>query len=369
MDPSSVRAVLELNDWEVILQFLPSGWREQAQVSGALRRARGVAGPEQLLRILFLHLACGYSLAESATRARLAGWGELSSVALYKRLKASEEWLRWMAARLREEGEAVPLPAGRRLRAVDATTISEPGATGTDWRIHYALNLRSLQCDYFELTDVEGGETWRRFPIQAGDILLGDRAYANGVGVARVVQAGGDVIVRWKARGLPLETTAGQKLNFLAVARGLRVGQIRDIPTQMRQAEDQPLIGGRLVVLRRTAAATEKARQRLRRKAQLKHQKVSPAVWRAAAYFAVWTTLPADWPAAQLLEYYRRRWQIELGFKRLKSILGIGHLPKKDPASCRAWLHGKLAVSLLVERMIEAADRFSPWGYELETTA
>ena len=47
----------------------------------------------------------------------------------------------------------------------------------------------------------------------------------------------------------------------------------------------------------------------------------------------------------------------------MKSILGLGHLPKKDPATARAWLHGKLLPRLLVERMIQAANTFSPWGY------
>ena len=45
---------------------------------------------------------------------------------------------------------------------------------------------------------------------------------------------------------------------------------------------------------------------------------------------------------------------------------GLGHLPKKDPASARAWLHGKIFASLLVERMVDAADTFSPWGYRLD---
>jgi hypothetical protein len=43
----------------------------------------------------------------------------------------------------------------------------------------------------------------------------------------------------------------------------------------------------------------------------------------------------------------------------------LGHLPKKDPASSRAWLHGKLLTSLLVERMIQIANAISPWGYKL----
>ena len=109
------------------------------------------------------------------------------------------------------------------------------------------------------------------------------------------------------------------------------------------------------------------ARRRLEIKASKQQKKVSRESWEAAQYFAVWTTLPETFPAAVVLDLYRLRWQIELAFKRMKSIMGLGHLPKKDTASARAWLHGKIFASLLVERMVEAADTFSPWGYRLDT--
>jgi hypothetical protein len=38
---------------------------------------------------------------------------------------------------------------------------------------------------------------------------------------------------------------------------------------------------------------------------------------------------------------------VELTFKRLKSIVQIGHIPKHDEKSSRAWLYGKLLVALL----------------------
>ena len=82
-------------------RFLPSGWVEQAKASGALRRARGVEDAETLLRMLMVHLVHGCSLVEAATRAREAGWARISPVALYKRLRGSEEWLRWLAERVR----------------------------------------------------------------------------------------------------------------------------------------------------------------------------------------------------------------------------------------------------------------------------
>jgi hypothetical protein len=255
---------------------------------------------------------------------------------------------------------------GRPVRAVDATSVSEPGSTGTDWRVHYAFNLANLQCDFFELTSVRGGETLRRIPIQQGDILLGDRIYSTPVSVSHVTRAGGDIVVRLHRSALPL-FHAGKRINILQLFRSLRVGQVQQWNTQIRDAEGK-WVHGRLLAVRRSAQATRLVRLRMDRRAK-KHRKIiSPETWRAAAYFAVWTTLPDTFSAPAVMELYRLRWQIELAIKRMKSILGLGHLPKKDPASARAWLHGKLFVSLLVERMVEAANSFSPWGYRLQAT-
>ncbi len=118
-------------------------------------------------------------------------------------------------------------------------------------------------------------------------------------------------------------------------------------------------------MVRRSKQATEYARKKLKRRASKKQQNVSESALEAAQYFFVWTTLPAAWRQQQILDLYRCRWQIELAFKRMKSIMGLGHLPKRDPESCRAWLHGKLFTSLLVEPMIGSAKKLSPWGYEL----
>jgi hypothetical protein len=79
----------------------------------------------------------------------------------------------------------------------------------------------------------------------------------------------------------------------------------------------------------------------------------------------VFTTLDRRFRAGAVLELYRGRWQVELALERLKSILGLGHLKKTDPAAARAWLHGKLLLAFLIEAMIGAAERFSPWGYPL----
>jgi hypothetical protein len=283
-------------------------------------------------------------------------------VALFKRLQASEEWLRWLAAEERNALVASSPESTRRLRAVDATVVSEPGSTGTDWRVHYAINLTTLQCDFFSITDVRGGETLRRIPIEKGDIVLGDRAYSNAAGVAHVVEAGGDVLFRLNWQALPLYHENGRRVNVFAALRQLKVGEVRDLPTWVLPAEGDA-IPGCLIAVRRSAAATRNVIRKMELSASKKQKTVSAQRRRGAQYFMVWTSLSEETLAETVLGFYRARWQIELSFKRMKSLLGLGCLPKKDPASARAWLHGKLLASLLVERVIQAANATSPWGY------
>jgi len=140
----------------------------------------------------------------------------------------------------------------------------------------------------------------------------------------------------------------------------MKVGQIQQWTTQVKHPGGG-WVPGRLIAPKRSAEATRLARRRLEINASKKQKNVSSESWAAAQYFFVWTTLTNTFPAPTILELYRLRWQIELAFKRMKSIMGLGHLPKKDPASARAWLHGKIFARLLVERMVEAADTFSPW--------
>jgi hypothetical protein len=105
---------------------------------------------------------------------------------------------------------------------------------------------------------------------------------------------------------------------------------------------------------------------------QARHQQRSPSekAVEAAGYVFVWTSVPARvFSAQKVLAFYRVRWQIELAFKRMKSILGLGQLPKQADTSARAWLHGKLFIALLLDRLLQEADAFSPWGYPLESVA
>jgi hypothetical protein len=144
-------------DWELLMSFFPADWREQAQTCGALKGLRQDKSAESYLRVLLLHLGCGFSLRETIVRAQQAGLADLSDVALLKRLRKSKAWLQQLCCGLFAERRCSPVVAGTpQWRLLDGSLVSEPGKTGSQWRIHYSLRWPSLECDYFKLTPVAG---------------------------------------------------------------------------------------------------------------------------------------------------------------------------------------------------------------------
>ena len=129
-----------------------------------------------------------------------------------------------------------------------------------------------------------------------------------------------------------------------------------------------PPVAGRICAVRKTDEAIEVAHAKIRRTAQRKGKQVRPETLRFARFVIVFTTYPEEeFPVSDVLEWYRLRWQVELVFKRFKSLAQLGHLPKHDEVSAQAWLYGKLLVALLVEKVVRHARSISPWGYDVAT--
>jgi transposase len=130
--------------------------------------------------------------------------------------------------------------------------------------------------------------------------------------------------------------------------------------------QGERLIRGRICAIKKSRQAAERARRQAYRDNSRKGHTVSPETLEAAEYVFVFTTLDrTSFSAAAVLELYRGRWQIEMVFKRLKSIIGLGHLKKTDLEAAKAWIHGKLLVAFLVEALLTAGEKFSPWGYPI----
>ena len=359
-------------DWELLCTFFPDAWRGLARTTGALKGLRQDKEEENYLRVLMMHFGCGLSMVETVTRAKRAGLANLSSVALFKRLRKSTEWLYQLCRALFEERGLKPAVSGvHPLRIIDGSLVKEPGRTGTQWRIHYSLRWPALRCDYFRLSPAEGegnGESLRQFPLEAGDYALADRGYCHASGVHYAAKRNCYVTVRLNPDGIRLQTPRGQPFDLLSRLKPIqRTGQIAQWDALVPW-EQEPAVAVRVCVIRKSKVAIALAHEQLRRKATKRCSELQPETLVYAEYVLVLTTFPEpEFSARLVLEYYRFRWQIELVFKRFKQIAQLGHLPKEDPESAKAWLYGKLFVALLTEKVLTQARALSPWGYELQT--
>jgi hypothetical protein len=357
------------DDYEYLKTFFPEGWEEKAKELGALRRCRKMPDAGTLLRVLLMHLAEGCSLRETAVRAKTGGLIELSDVAIMDRLRSSGEWFRWMNAEMMKKW--IRRQPGRvygeawNVRLIDGTRIKEPGPTGSSWCLHYSIGLPSLTCDEMHLMDKHGsGETFKRFDVKPGDLFMGDRAYGVPPGIRHVVDGGGAVLVRFAWNLLPLFAEGRRRFDLFKRLRSLEGVKPGDWPVALRNGETE--IEGRLCAIKKSRQATERAVGLARRKSRKNGVRVMPETLEAAGYVFVFTTVDGGrLNASNILEMYRGRWQIEVVFKRLKSIMALGHLRKTDPTSAKSWIYGKLFVALLTEALLREGESFFPWGYPI----
>ncbi|MEJ2730748.1 MAG: IS4 family transposase [Deltaproteobacteria bacterium] len=359
-------------DWPLLLSFFPNNWIELAGQTDALKKLRKDKDVENYLRTLLLHIGCGYSLRETATRAKLAGLADISDVALLGRLKKAKDWLHSLCVILfQEQGIGLgDTHSDFQVRLFDATNIKEPGPTGSLWRIHYSVRLPTLACDFFKITPTRGkgtGESFFQYSIKAGDYIIADRGYSTASGIHHVVSKKAYVIVRVNTSSLPIWDMQQRPVVLLNFLQPLKKTEAVKSLKVLIPKRNGSTIEGRLCVVRKSNAAIKLAHKRIKTNASKKGTALKPETLEYAKYVMVFSTYPESrFSDIQILDWYRCRWQVELVFKRFKSIAQLGHLPKHSDDSSKAWLYGKLFVALVTNKLINYATSFSPWGYILE---
>lgn len=335
-----------------LLQDLPPETVELAYECEAFVRARKIKTPTQLLRVVLLFAALDYNERAIAANVLLVD-GELkklSNQGIRERLAACLPWLQALLPRLIKRPALPELPCGKRLLALDASEICAPGTTGT-WRLHALLDVVSLTLAGLQLTDVKTGETLCNFTFTAGEVVLTDRGYSHRRGVAHVVESGGAVITRYNPHHIPLVDDKGTALDSADWLADCERGETRTrhgfftAPNQQRYE-----VWIHAYRLPEQAAAASRRRCR-RAGARGKYTPKAVTLWLAEFVLVLSTVPPQELSAEVVLALYRCRWQVELLFKRYKSLLDFDQLrARMGSVLGQVWLHGKLLFAGLLER-------------------
>jgi hypothetical protein len=356
-----------LNIWEHVRAHLPPDFdlERTARERRAFLRARGVKDVASLFRLALAYGGCGMSLREVCAWAGALKLASLSGPSLMERLCKAAPWLGDIVAALITQQSTLPTKrwAGYRLRAIDATAICQPGADRTTWRLHVGYDLASGQVDQIALTDGRGAENLQRLTYRPGEIVLGDRVYARAHNLQLVKGDGADFIVRTGWSSLRLKCPDGGKFELFETLDA-QVGQEGEVTVRVDEGSGvSASLEMRLIIWRKTPEQAEAEQKRLLKNAKKRGTKVDPRSLEAAKYVMLLTSLPADaFPACDVLAIYRFRWQIELAFKRMKSLAGLDEIAAKEPALAHAWLYARLIAFLIAEQIAGQVPESPPSG-------
>src|ERR1700686_1567340 len=350
--------------WPYLMAFLGGRARvsELAYETGAFARARKIESPEVLLRLILMWAVAERSLMESAALAAQAGLADVSDVALVKRIGKSADWIGALLGEPRVD-RSMSFGSSVRVRLLGATSIDRAGKSGIDYRVHLGMDLGSNRTDSIELTSVKEGEKLERFSFRAGEIVVADRGYGQRGGLAKLAREGVFFVIPFAWSNVPLETLDEDPFDLFKALRSLPEACAGEFEVGFR-APDGELVPVRLVAIRKSEPAAAQDRKKALAERR-KHGTVDVRTLEAAGYMFLLTNLAASFSAESVLRLYRFRWQIEMKFKTLKSVLHLDNIPSRTEDSLRVYVLAKLLIALLIEALIFQAESFSPWGYPI----
>jgi hypothetical protein len=348
---------------EVIQQILPSGWEEKARELGALVRNRVIKSALELLVLILLYVTSGKSIGGTSSILKSSEELSLNKTAVYKRLMQSEAWVKWLVANICYESELVghrPEWLGiKRVLAVDATKEDSLDKEKTTWNLHYMMDMFTLESVEIKLTDEKTGEKLSNFEeIGWNDIIMGDRGYGTLKSIEYALSKGADYVFRLKSGSFNLYDGDGKQVDMQKKIRRMRETTYKEFELYYKISTKLKPI--RICVYRKDKNDIEKSlRDVTKSNSRARRGKVSEKQKFYAKYVIIATSLTES--ADKILELYRLRWQIELLFKRLKSIFDLDDLKAKKPEAVRVWFYCKLLLAAICEAL-DNMGRFSPYS-------
>jgi hypothetical protein len=322
-----------------------------ARYSGAMQRNRVIQSAQALLRLVMTYCLTDLSLRMVGLWGTVMGWGSLSKSGVRKRLCQCQEWIGVLIVQVLLAGKlAFPQKAGYHIEAIDVSNVSQPGSHKIDWRLHLRFDLSRMSVTGVQLTDGKQGETLTRWQFSPHVIILADRVYGVAKSLGVLLGAAAAFVIRIGWHNLPLTDWEGQRF---AISDWLRVLSCDPAapPAQVQLWVDTPQgrFPLRLIARAIPPDKAEKIRRNLRAEAKHKKHAIDQRSLLAAGFVMVVSNLPDPvWSASDILALYRLRWQIELVFKRLKSLLHFDHLRAKDPRLSQVYLLTKILIALLL---------------------
>jgi hypothetical protein len=333
-----------------LLEMLPGGYEEAATETGALKRKREIKTAFDLLMLVFMYVAHGMSHLEVSVVAKMKGIAQISDVAFMKRFAKCGKLIEWLLENLNPQATAHYTKPSKfeqyDIKALDASVVTSGGKMRITHRLHFAIDIFLLKSDQYKITSQKIGESLTNFAVKATDLFLGDRAYGTKTSMAHCLMNEGNFIFRIRKNAFDIYDKTGNKINLTEKLRALKNNKTLKLNCFFL-GSDATFIPIRICAMLKPKDIVEKPED--------------DTDFMNNFIVLVTSLLDSRISAKDILELYRLRWQVELYFKRLKTLMGFGDIPNKTEAHIKIWLNAKLAVAIMLEMMTAQVD-FSPSG-------
>jgi IS4 transposase len=188
------------------------------------------------------------------------------------------------------------------------------------------------------------------FEVKETDLFLGDRAYGTKTSMEHCLAGKGNFIFRIRRNAFDIYDKYNNKIDLIEKLKKLRKNKTLRLRCGFLDSS------GNLVPIRICAMHKPK---------DVNESPEDDTDFMNNYIVLATSILDNRVSAKDILELYRLRWQIELYFKRLKSLMSFGDVPNKTEEHIKIWLNAKLAVAIMLEIMTAQVD-FSPTGTRCE---
>lgn len=323
------------SEWNKLTFELPECFAPLAMEFYSNFRGRKIPTLNKLLRAVLIWVAEDLSLKDTA--ASLGALGiSISAPSLHARFEKAADWLAVVLSIIVSGDSRGRETASTRVLLADSSSLCGPGSKGTDFRVHALFDCATGAMCGIELTDSLTGESADLHPLGLRSLVIYDRGYSNSKNIHAHAACGAHFLIRANPGSIRI---CNESLDLV-------------MPNRLESAirENEPF--------------------ELRVKIPLRPRHGKGAKWHHAAGVTfvharligirtpkgvLWLLTdmpPEELSAVSAGALYRRRWQIELFFKHLKSLGGLDKLKRRDGPTARTWIFGKLIHAALAQRHV-----------------
>jgi len=321
-----------LSNWSDLLELLPADLEASAKEHKAFLRARGVPSASALLQLFLVYSTTSLSFRQTVAWAEASQTARLTDVSLIERMERSESWLLHLVGQMLEQARPVVSSACRPVHLVDATTVRTP--KGGLWRVHIVYNAQTGCFEQIRIEDEHIAETFSNFDAEPGVLYVGDRGYNKQGGIEAMLKEHAQILCR--VRG----SKYLQHANPNAIVE-------HSVPT------------GRIIIAPIPQEKQLKVEKKLKRRAVKRQTKLQAKTLEINRYVFLFCSDPTL-TSEEILALYRWRWQVELLFKRLKSLQGLDEITVNSPPLCRAVLLCHTLVYLIAQKLSQKMTALFP---------